>query len=319
MHVDVHAHYFPPEYVDPLTRYGGRVAAMSQHVPGARLPLDERLGLLDEVGIDMQVLSVASAQPYLPEAAQAVELARLANDIYADVVRRYPGRFAAFGCAPLPHVDAALAEAERCLDTLGCVGMTTGCSVAGRPLDDPAFEPFWAELDRRGSALFLHPMGAGFGGELTPYGLDWLVGALFEDTVAALRLVISGVTTRYPNMRVIIPHLGGTLPFAMGRFGRATVAERTRVGQESGEFAGTLRENFRRVWYDTVNHEPSALQCACEVFGTDRLLLGTDYPYPVGDRLKHCLDYVEEADLGAADKEAILGGNAQALLGLPAR
>jgi aminocarboxymuconate-semialdehyde decarboxylase len=319
VHVDVHAHYFPPEYIDPLVRWGGRVAAMSRHVPGARLPLDERIGLLDEVGIDVQVLSVASAQPFLPEAPNAIELARVANDLYADVVRQYQGRFVAFGCVPLPHVDAALAEVERCLDTLGCVGITTGCSVAGRPLDDPAFEPFWAELDRRGCVLFLHPMGAGFGGELTPYGLDWLVGALFEDTLAALRLVLSGVTTRYPNIRVIIPHLGGTVPFAMGRVGRATAAERARVGQTPGEFTGTLRENLRRIWYDTVNHEPSALQCACEVFGTDRLLLGTDYPYPVGDRLQHCLTYVEEADLDAADKEAILGGNAQALLGLPAR
>jgi aminocarboxymuconate-semialdehyde decarboxylase len=292
---------------------------MSRHVPGTRMPLDERLGLLDEVGIDMQVLSVASAQPNVADAANAVELARLANDLYADAVRRYPTRFAAFGCVPLPHVDAALAEAARCLDTLGFRGITTGCSVAGRPLDDPAFEPFWAELDRRGTVLFLHPMGAGFGGELTPYGLDWLVGALFEDTIAALRLVLSGVTTRYPNMRVIIPHLGGTVPFAMGRVGRANAADRARVGQQSGEFAGTLRENLRRIWYDTVNHEPSAFQCACAVLGTDRLLLGTDFPYPVGDRFKHCIDYVDEADLAPAEKEAILGGNAQALLGLPSR
>jgi 6-methylsalicylate decarboxylase len=319
MHVDVHAHYFPPEYVDPLVRWGGRVAAMSRHVPGTRMPLDERIDLLNEVGIDVQVLSVASAQPYLPEAPNAVELARLGNDLYADVVRRYDGRFAAFGCVPLPYVDAALAEAERCLDTLGMVGITTGCSVAGRPLDDPAFEPFWAELDRRGSVLFLHPMGAGFGGELTPYGLDWLVGALFEDTVAALRLVLSGVTTRHPNIRVIVPHLGGTVPFAMGRVGSANAADRARLGLTPGGFEGTLRENLRRIWYDTVNHEPSALQCACAVFGTDRLLLGTDFPYAVGDRLEHCLQYVEEAGLGAAETEAILGGNAQALLGLPAR
>ena len=115
-------------------------------------------------------------------------------DIYADVARRYPERFAAFGCVPLPHVDAALGEVERCLDTLGMVGITTGCSIEGRPLDDPAFEPFWAALDRRGAALFLHPMGVGFGGELKPYGLDWLVGALFEPAAAlGKHVMIAGI------------------------------------------------------------------------------------------------------------------------------
>jgi aminocarboxymuconate-semialdehyde decarboxylase len=319
MRIDVHAHYFPTEYTEPLIRWGGHVAPTARFMPGTRMPLDERIDLLKDVGIDMQVLSVASAQPYLPEAANAVDVARLGNDIYADVVRKYPERFAAFGCAPLPHVDAAVAEAERCLGTLGFVGMTTGCSIEGRPLDDPEFEPFWAELNRRGSALFLHPMGVGFGGELKPYGLDWLVGALFEDTLAGIRLVISGITTRYPNIRVILPHLGGTLPFAMGRVGKTNAADRARLEQPTGDFTGTLREQLLRFWYDTVNHEPAALQCACTVFGTDRLLLGTDFPYPAGEQLRHCLSYVEDAGLPAAQTEAILGGNAQALLGLPAR
>jgi len=93
----------------------------------------------------------------------------------------------------------------------------------------------------------------------------------------------------------------------------------TGVGQPAGDFIGTLREQLRRFWYDTVNYEPSALQCACAVFGTDRLLLGTDFPYPAGERLRHCVQYVEAAGLPAAETAAILGGNAQALLGLPAR
>jgi aminocarboxymuconate-semialdehyde decarboxylase len=310
MHVDVHAHYFPQEYVDCLVRILPGLASPNLG-PGFGLDIDERLALMDSVGIDLQVLSASLLQPYAPDPGDAVAAARLANDLYLDVCRRYPRRFAAFGAVPLPHVDPAIAEVERCLDTLGFVGITTGCSVAGRPLDDPAFEPFWSELDRRRCALFLHPMGSTFGDELKAYGLAWSIGATFEDSVAAMRLVLSGITTRYPGIRVIVPHLGGSLPFVMARVGRATAAD--------GTFQGTMRENLRRMWYDTVNHEPAALRCACEVFGTDRLLLGTDFPYAVDDRFRECVWYVEAAGLPPSETEAILGGTAQALLGLEAR
>lgn len=320
MRIDVHAHYFHREYLDALARRGGEaIVAHTARAPGRDMSLDDIIALQDEAGVDLQVLSPSASQPYLPHEADAVAAARVCNDIYADIVRQYPGRFAAFGTVPLPHVDAAIAEAARCLDSLGMVGINTGCSVAGRPLDDPAFEPFWAELDRRGCVLFLHPMGVGFGGELEAYTLDWMVGAPFEDTVAALRLVLSGITTRYPRIRVIVPHLGGTLPFLMGRIGHHTAAERRRAGQPAVQFEGTLRDNLRRLWYDTVNHEPTALHCACAVFGTDRLLLGTDFPYAVGDRFRHCTRYIAEAGLPPAETAAILGGTAQALLGLGTR
>src|SRR5581483_6993074 len=214
----------------------------------------------------------------------AVEAARLCNDVYVDVIRAHPGRFAAFGSVPLPHVDAALAEAERCLDTLGMLGINTGCSVAGRALDDPAFDPFWAELDRRGCVLFLHPMGVG-GPCQDKYNLPFMVGAPFEDTVAAVRLVLGGVTTRYPNIRVSVPHLGGTLPFLMARIDGAP--NRGGAGRSpDAQIDGAITPHLRRMWYDTVNHDPQALRCAIAAFGPDRLLLGSDFPYAVGDYYK---------------------------------
>jgi predicted TIM-barrel fold metal-dependent hydrolase len=315
MRIDVHAHYFPAEYIDCLARLGHSDArAAVARAPGARVTLDERVGLLDEVGIDLQVLSVVSPGPYLPRAADATEAARLANDIYADVCRRYQGRFAAFGTLPLPHVEAALAEIERCLDTLGMLGITVGCSVAGRSLDDPAFEPVFAELDRREAVLFLHPVGAGAGPGTADYGLTWMVGAPFEDTVAALRLVLSGLTTRYPHLRVIVPHLGGTLPFLLQRLDDA--ADRQRATGEPLRIAEPPSALVRRFWFDTVNSHPAALRCACESFGADRLLLGTDFPYLAGPKFRRCVTYIEEAGLPAADTAAILGENARALLRL---
>src|SRR5215207_1945892 len=218
MRIDVHAHYFPDEYIDALTRLGHKGARPAVvRAPGQHVTLAERADLLKEHQVDVQVLSVASPGPYLRTEADAVEAARLGNDIYADACRGYDGRFAAFGTVPLPHTYAAIAEASRCLDELGFKGITVGCSVAGQQLDEEAFEPFFAELDRRGAVLFLHPQGVGGGPGSQDFGLNWMVGAPFEDTIVALRLVFSGLTSRFPNMRVIVPHLGGTLPFLMQR------------------------------------------------------------------------------------------------------
>jgi aminocarboxymuconate-semialdehyde decarboxylase len=317
MRIDVHAHYFPREYVETIGRLlGAEHVRPALSAPGANLGVSERLALMDSAGIDLQVLSASLLQPYGADPAASAAAARFGNDLYAELCQRHPERFVALGAVPLPHVDAAIAEAARCLDTLGFRGITTGCSVAGRPLDDPAFEPFWAELDRRGALLFLHPMGIGFGDELAAYGLTWMIGALFEDTVATLRLVLGGVTTRYPRIRVLVPHLGGTLPFMMGRIGRATAAERERTGRPPLYFEGSLRENLRHCWYDTVNLEPAALRCACDVLGYERLVLGTDFPFLVDERFRECVRYIEAAGLPAEQVRAILGDTAQALLGL---
>jgi aminocarboxymuconate-semialdehyde decarboxylase len=218
---------------------------------------------------------------------------------------------------PLPHLDASLTELERCLDTLGMVGVTIGCSVAGRHLDDAAFDPFFAELDRRATVVFLHPVGAGVLEGQDPYGLTWMVGAPLEDTIAVLRLVMSGLTTRYPNIRIIVPHLGGTLPFLLERLDYSSEIQRS-LGRLQG-WEGQLSTHLRRLWYDTVSTHPEALRCACGSFGADRLLLGTDFPYLWGPRLRRCVTYIEEAGLGADATTAILGDNAASLLGLAER
>ncbi len=275
---------------------------------------------MDEVGIDLQVLSTASSMPYFAGEADAVTAARLANDLYADLCRQYPQRFAAFGTVPLPHVDAALAEVERCLSGLGFLGITVGCSVAGRQLDDPAFAPFWAELDRRGAVLFLHPQGVDCGPGTTDFGLAWLLGAPVEDTVAALRLLFAGLLDRYPRVRIIVPHLGGVLAFLVQRIDDLTAhsVSRQPTDAQVPAISGPPSRYYRRLWYDTVNSHPAALRCACESFGADRLL-GTDFPYLAGPQWPPLVRYVEEAGLSPAETAAILGGNAQALLGLPAR
>ena len=315
MRVDVHCHYYPRAYLERLEELGRAVRRMTGAVPGFsfEVGVDRQLELLDAAGIDAQVLSVGNQPPYFSDPRQAASTARMANDLYADLCSRYSGRFLAFGAVPLPHVDAALAELERALDSLGCVGIGLGSSVLERPLDDPAFDAVFAELDRRAAVVFVHPVGAGGGLNSEDFGLTWMLGSRFEDTITAARLILSGLTLRYPRIRFIIPHLGGTLPLFLQRMDN--VAERQDWHRLSTEVKPS--DLLRRMWFDSVNEHPAALRCACEAFGVDRLLLGTDWPFLPPDKLRRCVTYVEQA-LPQPDASAILDRNAAQLLGLAA-
>jgi aminocarboxymuconate-semialdehyde decarboxylase len=298
MRIDVHGHYLPADYVDFLARVRGEGVRQD---PAIRLQgtLDERVGLLDEAGVDLQVLSLGSNVPYLDTQADAVEAARLANDAYAGIARQYAGRLAAFGSVPLPHVDAAIAEASRCLDELNMLGITLGCSAGERTLDEPAFAPFWSELNRRQTVVFLHPIFRATDPHIRDYELARMAGACFEDTLAALRLVLSGLTERNPALRIIVPHFGGTLPVIYPRIARRGKAEL-----------------LRGLYYDTANGYGPALRCACEALGVDRLMLGTDFPY-IGS-IKENVDYVTAAGLSADQEQQILERTAADLLPMAA-
>jgi aminocarboxymuconate-semialdehyde decarboxylase len=308
MRIDVHAHHYPREFVDAWSRFG-KTAAGADRSPGGKVPIDERVDMLAAAGIDLQVLCVGAQQPSFARVEDAVAGARFANDLFADVCKGYGGRFAAFAATPLPHVDAAIEEVGRALETLGMVGVNVGCSVNERPLDDPEFAPFFAELDRRGAVLFLHPCG--IGAPMTDaYGLSWMVGGCFEDTVTSLRLVMSGLTARYPNVKIIVPHLGGTLPFLMQRIDDSV----GRLVFRGGDTNVTRPSDaVRSLYFDTVNGYGPALQLSCRAFGADHIMLGTDFPYLMFDP---CVRYIEESGLPADAIDAILNRNAQRLLGL---
>jgi 6-methylsalicylate decarboxylase len=313
MRVDVHCHYYPRPYVDRLEELGRGVRRMTTAVPGFSfdVSVDRQLELLDAAGIDAQVLSVGNQPPYFADREQAVATARLANDLYVELCSRYRGRFHAFAAVPLPHVDAALIELERALDTLGSVGVGLGSSVLEQPLDGLAFDAFFAELDRRGTVVFVHPVGAGGGLNSADFGLTWMLGSRFEDTITAARLILSGLTLRYRRIRFIIPHLGGTLPLFLQRMDN--VAGRQDWQRLTTELMPS--DLLRRMWFDSVNEYPAALRCACEAFGVDRVLLGTDWPFLPPEKLARCVTYVEEA-VPQADAAAILDRNAAELLDL---
>lgn len=316
MRVDVHAHYQPKEYFDMLACLGTGVTPFTRNMRAGADPADlaARLQIMTDAGVQMQVLSVAGDLPYFEREADAITAARLANDLFAGLVTRYSDRFAAFATMPLPHVDASLEEVARALDTLGMVGVTVATSVLARSLVDPDFEPLYAELNRRAAVLFVHPAGVGACSPLIqPYRLTWPIGAPIEDTVAVMHLILRGIPTRYPKIKIIISHLGGALPMLL-----------LRLDDHARSFLPVKSEppsiTARRLWYDTVGHgHIPALRCAYDSLGADRLLLGSDYPYQQGEKYRRAVSYVQEAGLPEEDVEQILDRNAAGLLGLEPR
>jgi 6-methylsalicylate decarboxylase len=304
--VDVHAHYFPPAYFEHIER---PLVVPPSAVLGHQ-SLSERLELLDRTGIDLQVLSIGQAQPYLASPEGACDAARMLNDALAELCTAHPRRFRAFASLPLPHVEESLREIERAAHIDAVVGYTLGCSVADRPLDDEIFAPVFEELGRRQSCVLLHPIGrapAGGPSGAAPgaHNLTWLVGAPMEDTEAALRLVLSGVTERHPGLRIIVPHLGGSIPFLLDRLAR--VSRRP-----------TMVQDIRALYFDTVSGSRPSLRCACETVGSDRLLFGTDYPYCDPAEFDAHLSYLSDVGLAEDDVRRIAGQRAVELLGLGA-
>jgi aminocarboxymuconate-semialdehyde decarboxylase len=312
MRIDVHAHVWSKEYLDMLAGFGNTATAVHRGLgAGSGDPeLDARFALMESAGIDLQVLSAPPASPHFAREADAVTAARWINDEYAELVGRFPSRFRAFASLPFPHTDAALTELTRALDTLGMAGATVTTSVLGRSLDDPAFLPIYAELDRRGSVLYVHPAGAGAESSLIGSNMTWAVGAPIEDTVAIMHLVLAGIPSRFPNMKILTSHLGGALPMLVSRVDRQN-------GWEAPETPETPSLALRRMWFDTVGHgHVPALRAAASSLGADRLVLGTDFPYQTGDAFREAVSYVEQSGLPTADTKAILDTTAAELLGL---
>jgi predicted TIM-barrel fold metal-dependent hydrolase len=310
MRIDVHAHYWTNEYLDQLVDLGRADAGQARGLgAGGGAQLEARLRLMDRAGVEMQVLSASPQLPYGGERDKAAKVARFVNDQYSELIESHPDRFRAFAALPMPHIEESLVEMGRALDELRMAGVVMNTSVLGRALVEPDFAPIFAELDRRGAVLYLHPAGNSACSPLiADYHLTWMVGAPVEDTISIMHLITSGVPTRYPNVKILNSHLGGALPMLLARADDQYSWEAPDTPQRPSVSA-------RRMWYDTVGHgHVPALRCAIDSFGADRLILGTDFPYENGDMFVRAVDYINDPEIDAGAARAILEQNASALL-----
>lgn len=329
MRIDVHAHYFPAEYVDLLVQLGRQDLKFAGRQSN---DFSARIAELDEAKIDTQILSAVGLDTEIQNCEGAITAARFINDVYRDVTEKHHKRFRAFGWVPLPYVDAAIDEARRCLDELRFEGIAVACSAQQRPLDDKEFEPFWAELDRRSAIIYVHPVGTHstchWG--MKEFGLHTAFGSPVQLQIAATRLVYSGLTRRYPKLKFIFAVCGGYLPYWWTRMERnlrrgIEMSATAAVGanyfawvKDLGLDAKDPMAEFRKFYYDTsVQDIPEAMLCAKRAYGVDRMLLGSDAIFASATEI---VSYIESNEyLTAAEKHAILDENAQKLFNFPSR
>ncbi len=319
MIVDIHAHYFPKAYNDALLRIGGRSLPEAARPHTARTirnddpsGLPERLQQMDDAGVQMQILSPAASPPYAEKEADAVATARLINDAYAELARKYPGRFNAVVSLPLPHIDASLREMERGLDQLRMLGVSMTCSCFDRSTAEAEFEPLYQEMNRRRAVLNYHPIQNGICSPMiNDYGFTVSVGASLEDAAIVLHLIARRVPERFLNIKYVVPHLGGIIPMLLQRLDNQAPRQHPNLPERPSVTA-------RRFYYDIVGHgSQAALLCAWKAFGADHLVAGSDYPVLLAfETYRQNFFYLRESSLPAADVDNILHHNAQIVLGL---
>ncbi len=328
MIVDVHNHYFPPEFLDAVRRGPSRFRVTEDadgnpvlHSPGdynvavrGHRDIGYRAGVLEAAGVDTQLLSFTAPGTTIETPERAVELAALVNDCLAAVVAERSPRFAALATLPLTVPEAAAAELERAMGSLHLPGAMLYGNAAGVPLADDRFRPLWESADARGAVLYIHPTYPLGVEAMTSYMLMPLVGFLFDTTLAAAHLVFAGIPERYPRIRWVLGHLGGAIPYLAERLDRGFTAFPVCRAHLSRRPSEVLRE----FYYDTVNFDPAALRLALGFAGPRQILAGSDYPHMIGS-IEGMLSSIRGLDLPADQQMAVLGANAARLLGLDGR
>lgn len=325
---DVHAHGAPTGLYDALRRDEGRYGtelvetdrgtafrfAGGRTTPALRPDFDDvaaRLASMDAARVDVQLFSSwINLTGYSLATPQALHYSRLFNDLLAETVAAHPDRFRGLCTVPLQSPRDAAAELERAVTELGMVGVEIATTVDGRELDDPDLDPFWATAAELRAPVLIHPVHALEGRGVSRYFLSNLVGNPAESTLAIAHMLFGGVLDRHPDLRPVMVHGGGFAPWQVGRWDNGF----DNVAHLTVEHIRTRpSELLERVHFDTVLHDPGRIAALVDFVGIDRVVLGSDYPFPMGDLTPvDTLDDVEGLD--EVDRGKILGGNVQRLL-----
>jgi aminocarboxymuconate-semialdehyde decarboxylase len=322
--LDLHTHFYPPVFFDRIKQHGREFSFGTDPAGrtiitygGARFfgitpPMTDpakRLADMDRVGIDVEVISLSTPNVFFAEAARQAAVAREVNDAYAELIARYPSRFKGFASIPMDDPDAALAELDRSIHGLKMNGVVLLSNIRGRALTSPVYRPFFEQADRMGLCIFLHPMLPANAEPFGEYVLGPLVGFPFDTTLAVARMCYDGLFRELPNIRWLIAHLGGAIPWLMERLdsGYRDFAEcRAKIDAPPSTF-------LKRLYYDTVTFSPHNLRHARALLGADHMVMGSDYPHLLGS-IERAVSSIEELDIPAVEKEQIFSGTALSIL-----
>lgn len=321
MRIDVHTHFYPLELMHRLERRSAYPRArasdgktMLHCWEGLALPfvpsfhdINAKLADMDRIGVDVAVLSLNIPGPELAGGSEADELACIGNDALAEVIARYPKRFWGFATLGFGNIDTALKELDRCVTKLGFRGLQLMSNVAGKSLDDPELRPVFEYMAQVNRPIFVHPSALPLNRasliDIVPVPA---VAFAFDTTLAAVRLAMSGALREYATGPIIIPHVGGTLPYLMPRIDGLMEAFGARASERDPV------SYLRRLYMDTVSYAPEPITYCRAAMGADHLLFGSDHPHGpwqiMGDMLNQAV--------GSADEQALINHrNAERLFG----
>jgi len=293
MIVDFHNHFYPPEYLAALGPSGSTLKITHDaegnpvvHYPGdynvmvrGHRDIEYRQAVLDEHGVDMQVISLTTPGTHVETPAVALKLAAITNDAFARIKTERPKRFSAFATLPLCDPKASVTEFVRAMDQLKLPGAMLFSNVNGTGLDDEQFWPLYEAANDRRAILMIHPTYPVGVEAMREYWLMPLNGFLFDTTLAASKLVFSGVVRRFPNIRWLLGHLGGTIPYLAERLDRGFRAFKECRAHIDEPPTAYLKRHF---WYDTVNFAAGPIRLAVDFAGVDHVVPGSDYPHMIG-------------------------------------
>ncbi|MGA9341511.1 MAG: amidohydrolase family protein [Rhodanobacteraceae bacterium] len=327
--IDTHAHILPREWPDLAIKYGDKrfpvmVSDHGRHriykdghffreVWSNAFDADVRRDDYAQHGVQTQVVSTVPVMfSYWAKASQALELHRYLNDHTAEICRAQPRHYAGIGTIPLQSPTLAIQELERCIDELGLQGVQVGSHINNWNLDAPELFPVFEAAADLGAAILVHPWDMMGRDSMPKYWLPWLVGMPAEQSRAACCLIFGGVLERLPKLRVCLAHGGGAFPFTIGRIEHGF---RMRPDLVATDNSRNPRDYFGRLYFDSCVHDDAALRYLIDVAGVNSIMLGTDYPFPLGEQEPG--SGIVALDLPRAQQSRIYHGTALEWLDLP--
>jgi aminocarboxymuconate-semialdehyde decarboxylase len=288
-----------------ITHHGARFFGVTP----AMTDVAKRIEDMDRVGIDVEVVSLSTPNVFFADAAHQPEVAKMMNDSYADLIARHPKRFKGFASIPMDAPDAALAELHRALDTLKLNGVILLSNIGGRPLTSPEYRLFFEEANRMKLCIFLHPMIPAHSDQFREYVLGPIIGFPFDTSLAVARMCYDGMFEELPDIRWIIGHLGGAIPYLMERMdnGFRDFADcRVKIDKLPSVY-------LKRLYYDTVSFSPHTLKMVRDMVGADHMVMGSDYPHLLGS-IDRAVSSIETLDIQREEISKIFSGTALSIL-----
>lgn len=272
-----------------------------------------RMGECDGDHVDVQVLSTVPVMfSYWAKPEHALDFSMLLNDHIAGIVAEYPQRFAGLGTIPMQSPELAVKELERCVKDLGMRGVQIGSHVNDWNLDEPALFAVYEAAQDLDAAIFVHPWDMMAKEKMPRYWLPWLVGMPAETSLAICSIMFGGVLDRFPRLRFCFAHGGGSFPATIGRIehGFHVRPDLVQVNTQTEP-----RDYLHRLYFDSLVHDPAVLRYMLELFTAERIMLGSDYPFPLGEH--HPGELIESMqELTPEIQERLLSGTALEFLGL---